>query len=205
MKKSREILRRIAAVSLAASMMLGTVATVTAQNAEDAWESTISYANSVANSVQVRYTDEARTEMEVSNTQMVLTQGLSGDNKNAVSIRSAGSGAAWVENTMDAFVEQNGEKVYASESDTDGRMNTTRLGYYYDEAHVRDLSFSLAGDEQPETPVQPEAPDTPSEPQVEVPEPLDLMWYLQNWGLIFSTKCGSCAPRTSKPRLLPMV
>ena len=187
MKKSREILRRIAAVSLAASMMLGTVATVTAQNAEDAWESTISYANSVANSVQVRYTDEARTEMEVSNTQMVLTQGLSGDNKNAVSIRSAGSGAAWVENTMDAFVEQNGEKVYASKSDTDGRMNTTRLGYYYDEAHVRDLSFSLAGDEQPETPVQPEAPDTPSEPQVEVPEPLDLMWYLQNWGLIFST------------------
>lgn len=112
-------------------------------NNDSSLSKTFAYANSIANRVQGFYTNEARTSYALQNTGMSLVHRLSGTDKLVVSAISNSKGVAYATDTLDVYVKDlNGNVFFAGESFEEGRMNTTRLGYYYYETHIRDLEFA---------------------------------------------------------------
>ena len=101
------------------------------------------YANQMANTVQGYFADASRECYVLENSGVRLTHRLAGTGgKQVTSIKDAASGGTYLENSMDVYIKTADDaKFYASSSYTNGRMNTTRLGYYYYETHIRDLGF----------------------------------------------------------------
>ncbi len=103
---------------------------------------TVIRANQLANGVQAYYTSNDHVAYRVDNQAMSLTHALTG-NKNASSLDNT-RGENYLVNTLDSYVVFNGETYYASDSPSDARVNTIKLGYYYDSVYLRDLQFSAA-------------------------------------------------------------
>ncbi|MBP1587691.1 MAG: hypothetical protein ILO53_04730 [Clostridia bacterium] len=107
------------------------------------------YANQVANSVQAVYTSCERDVYMITNRGMALSYRLFGENtdKGPASFDSA-EGRTYFTDSMDIYViDSNGVEWSDRYSLISGRVNTTRLGYYYYETHVRDLIFGVAATE----------------------------------------------------------
>jgi hypothetical protein len=101
------------------------------------------YANTIANTVQAYYTTPDRDSYTIANTQMKLVHELGFAGEKNVSKLQTLKGKTYIENSLDVFIENNeGRRYYASKSPSSGRMNTTRLGFYYYESHIRELGFS---------------------------------------------------------------
>lgn len=78
----------------------------------------------------------------MTNAQIEMVHDLTGEKKQITSLKN-NKGKVYLKNTMDVFVEDTqGNRFYSSNSTTKGRSNTTRLGYYYYESHIRDLGFA---------------------------------------------------------------
>lgn len=110
------------------------------------------YANDAANGVQAYYEDGGRSRFIVENDQIRLAHGLTGyQEKRVAYLENAETGNIYLENTMEPYLKtSDGSVYYAGNSQTSGRMNTTRLGYYYYETHIRDLGFGrkISADEE---------------------------------------------------------
>lgn len=125
-------------------------------NSDSSLSASFAYANNIANTVQGYYTDGARSHYALKNINTSLVHRLSGfDNFNVTDIANA-DGVSYANQTLDVYVKaSDGITYYAGNSQTAGRMNTTRLGYYYYETHIRDLGFEseVSGDYLYETSV----------------------------------------------------
>jgi hypothetical protein len=100
------------------------------------------YANSIANKVQAYYNKPDRSSLTIINTQVELVHELMGGSNKYVTALKTNKGKTYLKNTMDVFVrDTSGSTFYASDSISTARVNTTRLGYYYYETHIRDLGF----------------------------------------------------------------
>ena len=100
---------------------------------------TVEKANQLANGVQAYFTDGERGKYVVENSHVHLEHTLV-DSIFVSSLQNK-SGEEYLFNTMDAYVVKAGDYYYAKQSPTDARVNTVRLGYYYYEANVRDITF----------------------------------------------------------------
>ncbi len=103
---------------------------------------TVDRANELANGVQAYYDNSDRLNYIIENQNMKMTHGLS-DRIFVTSLENR-QGGQYLFNTMDAYVVFDGETFYAKESPTPGRINTTRLGYYYYSVYLRDVTFDSA-------------------------------------------------------------
>lgn len=102
-------------------------------------DKTVEKANQLANGVQAYFTDGDRDKYVVENSHVQLEHTLV-DSIFVSSLKNK-SGEEYLFNTMDAYVVKAGDYYYAKQSPTDARVNTVRLGYYYYEANVRDITF----------------------------------------------------------------
>ena len=105
------------------------------------------YANEMANRVQAWYTSADRTEYVIKNTAMQLKSELTADNKKGLSEFANASGQVYFSSSMETYVKDDKDAEWlVSAALGTGRFNTTRLGYYYYEAHMRDLGLGKGGD-----------------------------------------------------------
>lgn len=104
---------------------------------------TVVYANAAANGVQGYYENGDRNDYVLENHQIRLSHGLTGyRNKLVTSLKNSQTGNTYLENTMEPYLKRtDGSVYYAGNSQSNARMNTTRLGYYYYETHIRELGF----------------------------------------------------------------
>ena len=125
-------------------------------NSDSPLSASFAYANNIANTVQGFYTDGTRSYYALRNINTSLVHRLDGfDNYNITDISNS-NGVPYANNTLDVYVKtSDGTRYYAGNSQTAGRMNTTRLGYYYYETHIRDLGFvaDASGDYLAEAPI----------------------------------------------------
>ncbi|MBP5311802.1 MAG: hypothetical protein J6112_03090 [Clostridia bacterium] len=100
-------------------------------------------ANQAANGVQARYvagTD--RSKYEIYNKQLRIVESLDTDGKLGIESISERNGGTYLTNSMYSYVvDKNGTVWSDNYSTTVGRINTTRLGYYYYEVFLRDQGF----------------------------------------------------------------
>ena len=102
----------------------------------------IVYANQVANGVQARYLGTDRSKYEILNKEIRIVETLDTDGKLGLESISDRNGGTYVSNTMYSYVvDKNGKVWQDNYSTTVGRINTTRLGYYYYEVFLRDQGF----------------------------------------------------------------
>ena len=107
------------------------------------WNSTIVSAAGLANGVQGKYTDGARTAFTISNQKMSLTYHVLQNDVMQVTSLANSKGVPYFKNSMDAYVRlESGEYYRASLSLFSGRVNSQRLGYYYYDFHFRDQGFT---------------------------------------------------------------
>lgn len=112
-------------------------------NNDSSLSKSFAYANSIANRVQGFYTNGSRTSYALQNTTMSLVHRLSGSGKLLLSSISNANGVPYATETLDVYIKDaSGNVFYSGNSVDSGRVNTTRLGYYYYETHIRDLSFN---------------------------------------------------------------
>ena len=105
--------------------------------------SSIVHAADIANGVQAHYGDNSRTDYILENQNAVLVNRLT--ESKLTSLYSL-SGEAYFTDTLDYFItDTEGNTYYASRSEHEGRANTLRLGYYYYDSHVYDLTFDELG------------------------------------------------------------
>lgn len=109
-------------------------------SADTSLASSIVYANTMANKVQGYYTSASRTVYTLENTQVKLIHDL---NDTRLTTLTNLDDNPYFTDTMDAFFEDTeGNRYYASQTSRGGRVNTLRLGYYYYESHVYDMTFN---------------------------------------------------------------
>ena len=105
--------------------------------------SSVTYSNDVANGVQAYYGSTGeyeRNEYIVKNKVSAFSHVLK-DGGKTVGYFCNSESEVYLENTMDVYILNGGERIYAKKSPTDGRINTVDLGYYYYSINVRDLTF----------------------------------------------------------------
>lgn len=101
------------------------------------------YANNLANQVQGYYNNESRSSYTLENTDTILINDLS---ESKMSTLTNKDGDIYFADTLDYFIkDKDGEIYYNSKSNYSGRINTLRLGYYYYESHVYDMTFGSKG------------------------------------------------------------
>lgn len=101
---------------------------------------TVERANELANGVQAYYDNSERQKYIIENQNVQLTHTLS-DTIFVSSLKNR-QGKQYLFNSLDTYVVYSDETFYAKQSPTSARVNTTRLGYYYYSAYLRDLTFS---------------------------------------------------------------
>lgn len=102
-------------------------------------DKTIDRANELANGVQAYYDNGDRYNYIIENQNLQMIHNLS--DKILVTSLKNRQGDEYLSETMDSYVVYDGQTYYASQSPTSARVNTTRLGYYYYSAYVRDIVF----------------------------------------------------------------
>ncbi len=99
-------------------------------------------ADRLANGVQTYYEHGGRDFFVVENTNMMLNFAVSSNYDNQVSSLTDKSGNAYINDTMDVFVRMtDGSTYYSSGALTSASTNIYRLGYYYYENRIENLSF----------------------------------------------------------------
>ncbi len=116
------------------------VQTVRSIEGDNELSASVIYAEQMANTVQAAYTDARRRAYRVENTQMCLTHTLHGFYKHAALTDK--TGGVWLEDAFGAFCADKFGEHGVNMAAGDARVNTIRLGLYYYECHVRDLSFT---------------------------------------------------------------
>ncbi len=112
-------------------------------NGDSPLSASFAYANGIANTVQGFYTDGDRTHYALRNLDMSLVHNLDGYGKFNVTDFANKDGVSYANATLDVYIRtDDGKMYYSGNSQSAGRMNTTRLGYYYYETHIRDLGFA---------------------------------------------------------------
>ncbi|MBQ7380050.1 MAG: hypothetical protein IJW70_10295 [Clostridia bacterium] len=101
------------------------------------YASLISGAYDRLNDVQTYYTSASRDVYVIENQNMTLQYQLGGTTGKMVTSLANKQGAAYLQNTMDAYVKTtDGGTYYLSNSLTEGRANLFRLGYYYYDVRI---------------------------------------------------------------------
>ena len=109
----------------------------------------IVYSNELANKVQAYYETSSRGKYIIENTTMRLVHDLTADNNKGLASFSNLQGKTYFTGSMDAYViDTDGNEWTERYSLGSGRVNTTRLGYYYYESHIRDLGVGLEGNDK---------------------------------------------------------
>lgn len=104
-------------------------------------DDTIKYASQVDDVAQSYYGNTARTSYVMKNKDMKIVHTLTSKHNGATLYNNEGK--VLLEDTFDvSYIDAEGNNCSLSESDTEGRVNTTRLGEYYRECHIRDFSFN---------------------------------------------------------------
>lgn len=105
--------------------------------------STIVFAGDMKNQVQGYYENGNRANYIIKNADIQLSQRLTGYQTKYIDyVKNSENGNHYFENTMEPYIKtDDGKMYYSGNSQANGRMNTTRLGYYYYETHIRDLNF----------------------------------------------------------------
>ncbi len=105
------------------------------------------YANELANKVQGYYPTSVRDVYVLENTTMRLRHKLAGDDQTrGLETFSDLKGNVYFTDSMDMYViDTSGREWTDRYALGSGRVNTTRLGFYYYETHVRDLGVGLPG------------------------------------------------------------
>ena len=104
-------------------------------------DDTIKYASQVDDVAQSYYGNTARTSYVMKNNDMKIVHTLTSKHNGATLYNNEGK--VLLEDTFDVtYIDAEGNNCSLSESDTEGRVNTTRLGEYYRECHIRDFSFN---------------------------------------------------------------
>ena len=102
---------------------------------------TMVYANETANSVQGYYSDARRSQYVLENDNVIVSQNLTAIESFGTDITTK-DGKAYITDSLDVFaVDKDGVMHNVASSYSEGRVNTTRLGYYYYDANIRDLYF----------------------------------------------------------------
>jgi len=105
------------------------------------------YANEMANDVQGFYTSAKRSEYVLKNNTMQLTQELMADGAKGISEFAGANGQVYFTTPMQTYVKDTGGNEWTvANALGSGRINTTRLGYYYYESHMRDLGLGMGGE-----------------------------------------------------------
>jgi len=99
-------------------------------------------ADRLANGVQTYFEYGGRDFFMIENMNMLLKFAISGNEKKQVSSMTDKSGNSYINDTMDVFVRmQDGSTYYSSGAFTSASTNIYRLGYYYYENRIENLSF----------------------------------------------------------------
>ncbi|MBQ7699649.1 MAG: hypothetical protein IJT49_04825 [Clostridia bacterium] len=106
------------------------------------WNATITAANAHANGVQGKFIDVQRKKFQIFNETSSIICDLSTYGKRQLYGLYNANGAAYLEDTENAYVtDKNGTVFSAAHSPADARMNSNRIGYYYYDFHFRDQIF----------------------------------------------------------------
>lgn len=104
-------------------------------------DDTIKYAAQVNDVAQSFYGNTARTSYLMKNKDMQLVHTLTSKHNSATLYNNEGK--VLLEDAFDVtYINAEGNSMSSSESETEGRVNTTRLGEYYRECHIRDFAFN---------------------------------------------------------------
>ncbi len=104
-------------------------------------DDTIKYASQIDDVVQSYYADSDRTAYVMKNKDITLVHTLDAK-KNCATLYDT-QGNVYLEDTFDSmYIDAQGNTYQSKKSDSEGRVNTTRLGEYYRECHIRDFSFN---------------------------------------------------------------
>lgn len=106
---------------------------------ENEFTPTAEYAAAVRNLIRAVYTDSTRSGIAIGNSQVQLTHSLTGESKNA-SLKNQNGGVFFEDSLRTFAVNQSGKKSWFEDSKDNARVNTIRLGEYYYDTHIRDLS-----------------------------------------------------------------
>ena len=108
------------------------------------YSDSVLYANDSANGVQVTYTDGDRHGIRVSNLISQFESDLTGAGNMGLRYFANSKGKNYFENSLDLYVIDNDGTEWTDRGSTSaGRVNTTRLGYYYYETKVQEYNFGL--------------------------------------------------------------
>ncbi|MBO4326675.1 MAG: hypothetical protein J5950_05345 [Clostridia bacterium] len=104
----------------------------------------ILYANDSANTVQVAFTDGNRSGVIAKNAMSSFVSDLTRSGNMGISYFANAAGKNYFTDSMDLYViDTDGVEWVDRSSPTAGRLNTTRMGYYYYEAKIQEYSFGL--------------------------------------------------------------
>lgn len=111
---------------------------------EGPYDSSIAFAGSAANSVQGAYTDADRNGFRMINQTMSMVMDLTVSGSRQVDSFVNQNGAAYLQNTMSAYVEKGGNRYYSKDSASSARMNMFRYGAYYYETRIMGQDFGAS-------------------------------------------------------------
>ena len=106
-----------------------------------AYGESIAYANSVANDVQGYFTDGDRGAFLMTNQTMTIINEMATGGNRQVSSMVNEYGIPYLRDTMSAYVEAGGKRIYSKDSTASGSMNIFLYGAYHYETHIRGQNF----------------------------------------------------------------
>ena len=106
-----------------------------------AYAESIAYAHSVANDVQGYFTDGNRGAFLMTNQTMTVINDMATGGNRQVSTFVNEYGVPYLRDTMSAYVEAGGKRLYSKDSTASGSMNIFLYGAYHYETHIRGQNF----------------------------------------------------------------
>ncbi|MBQ4113485.1 MAG: hypothetical protein IJD38_11875 [Clostridia bacterium] len=114
---------------------------VAAPTLTGAYAESIAYAHSVANGVQGYFTDGDRGAFLMTNQTMTVINEMATAGNRQVSTFVNEYGVPYLRDTMSAYVEAGGKRLYSKDSTASGGMNIFLYGAYHYETHIRGQNF----------------------------------------------------------------
>lgn len=114
---------------------------VAAPTLTGAYAESIAYAHSVANGVQGYFTDGDRGAFLMTNQTMTIVNEMATGGNRQVSSMVNEYGIPYLRDTMSAYVEAGGKRLYSKDSTDSGSMNIFLYGAYHYETHIRGQNF----------------------------------------------------------------
>ena len=120
---------------------LDETAPVAGPTLKGAYAESIAYAHNVANGVQGYYTDGDRSAFLMTNQTMTVVNEMATGGNRQVSTFVNEYGVPYLRDTMSAYVEAGGKRLYSKDSTESGSMNIFLYGAYHYETHIRGQNF----------------------------------------------------------------